>query len=203
MSNQQTNKRPKPSEREQRTITIEFRAAEAGSDNRTVEGYAALFGSESERLWDFYEVIEPGAFDNADLSDVRALFNHDPNSLLARTASGTLSLSVDEKGLFYRFEMPDTTLGNDLLEMLRRGDINQSSFAFTIKEDSWEEQDDRTYLRHIRQIDKVYDVSPVTYPAYSQTTATARSFEQACQEEEPQINNHLRRARTIQLLGAR
>lgn len=203
MSNQPTNKRTKPSEREQRTITIEFRAAEAGSDNRTVEGYAALFGSESERLWDFYEVIEPGAFDNADLSDVRALFNHDPNSLLARTASGTLSLSVDEKGLFYRFEMPDTTLGNDLLEMLRRGDINQSSFAFTIKEDSWEEQDDRTYLRHIRQIDKVYDVSPVTYPAYSQTTATARSFEQACQEEEPQINNHLRRARTIQLLGAR
>lgn len=163
-------------ELEKRTYNIEFRASDDG-DGRTVSGYAAVYRSVSNELWGFEEVIEPGAFDNADLSDVRALFNHDPNQILARTSSGTMQLVQDDTGLRYEFEMPDTTLGNDLLVMMKRGDISQSSFAFTIKEDSWEERDGALPLRHIRQIDRVYDVSPVTYPAYEKTSVTARSWE--------------------------
>ena len=139
-------------ELEKRTYNIEFRAEEG--DGRTVSGYAAVYRSVSNELWGFEEVIEPGAFDGADFSDVRALFNHNPDHILARTSSGTLSLTNDEDGLKYEFEMPDTTLGRDLLVMMKRGDISQSSFAFTIKEDSWEERDGSLPLRHIRQIDK-------------------------------------------------
>lgn len=159
---------------EKRTYNIEFRSGE--SDGRTVSGYAAVYDSQSNELWGFDEIIERGAFDNADMSDVRALFNHDPNQILARTSSGTLKLELDDKGLRYEFELPETSLGNDLRIMMQRGDISQSSFAFTIKEDSWEERSGKIPLRHIRQIERVYDVSPVTYPAYEQTSVTARSF---------------------------
>lgn len=162
-------------ELEKRTYKIEFRADEG--DGRTVSGYAAVYRSVSNELWGFEEVIEPGAFDNADFSDVRALFNHNPDHILARTSSGTLSLVNDDEGLKYEFEMPDTTVGRDLLVMMKRGDISQSSFAFTIKEDSWEEREGKLPLRHIRQIDTVYDVSPVTYPAYEQTSTSVRSLE--------------------------
>ena len=170
-------------EKEKRTFNIEFRASE-DEGGRTIEGYAALYDSESEELWGFTETIAPGAFDNADLSDVRALMNHDPNLILARSASGTMQLGTDQKGLWYRFEAPDTTFGNDFLTMVKRGDISQSSFAFTIKEDSWEDVEDGKTLRHIRQIDRVYDVSPVTYPAYEKTSVTARSLDAHQKEKE-------------------
>jgi uncharacterized protein len=173
-------------EKETRTIDIEFQADPEGT-GRTVEGYAALYSQVSGELYGFEEVIEPGAFDNADFSDVRALFNHDPNQILARTSSGTMSVATDTKGLRYSFEMPDTTLGNDLLVMMKRGDISQSSFAFTIKEDSWEERAGMLPLRHIREVETIYDVSPVTYPAYTQTTATARSLDKL---NEPKPNEY-------------
>jgi uncharacterized protein len=170
-------------ETEKRTYNIESRTDEG--DGRKVSGYAAIYRSTSNELWGFEEIIEAGAFDNADLSDVRALFNHDPNQILARTSSGTMKLESDETGLRYEFEMPDTTLGRDLLVMMKRGDISQSSLAFTIKEDEWEEREGALPLRHIRQIDRVYDVSPVTYPAYEKTSVTARSF-QVFQDEKAQ-----------------
>lgn len=170
-------------EKETRTINIEFKADQQG-EGRTVEGYAALYSVVSSELYGFEEVIEPGAFDNADISDVRALFNHDANQILARTSSKTMSVEVDGKGLRYSFEMPNTTLGNDLLVMMKRGDISQSSFQFTIKEDSWEEREGMLPLRHIRQVDAVYDVAPVTFPAYTQTTATARSLQAIAEPKE-------------------
>lgn len=175
--------KPNKPEIERRTFKIELRA-DTTSDSRTVEGYAAVFNSESEELWGFYETIEPGAFDEADMTDVRALFNHDPNQILARTSSGTLAVSVDETGLRYSFDMPETTMGNDLLVMMKRGDISQSSFAFTIREDSWEDLPDGRTLRHIRKVGKVYDVSPVTYPAYEATSATARSLQEYQQQQD-------------------
>lgn len=159
----------------------------AMTEGRTVEGYAAIFDQETD-LGYFREIIVSGAFDGCDMSDVRALFNHDPNQILARTASGTMSVSVDEKGLKYRFEMPNTTLGNDLLEMIRRGDVSQSSFAFTVKETSWvEEKYPTPDLRKIIKIERVYDVSPVTYPAYEGTSVQARSIEQVANEERTKI----------------
>lgn len=182
---------------ERRTFKIQFRAA-SDTDSRSVEGYGAVFSSESEELWGFYEVIEPGAFDEADMSDVRALFNHDPSKILARTSSGTLTLSIDDVGLRYAFEMPDTTVGNDLLVSMRRGDISQSSFAFTIREDSWEDLPDGRLLRHIRKVAKVYDVSPVTYPAYVAASATARSYE-AHQTESRESGQHEHEAAKLAL----
>jgi HK97 family phage prohead protease len=139
-------------------------------------GYAALFNSAAD-IGSFEEVIEPGAFDGADMSDVRALFNHDPNMLLARTASGTLSLRIDERGLRYEFTIPDTNAGRDLKELLRRGDINQSSFGFTIDKEDWEERAGMKPKRKIKRIKRLFDVSPVTFPAYQETSVALRSLE--------------------------
>lgn len=178
---------PPTQEIEKRVFQISYRVADEDTnepgqnkaESRTVEGYAALFGVTANIGGWFDERIEPGAFKDAlKRSDVRALFNHDPNYILARTTSGTLEVTEDKKGLFYRFEVPNTNFGNDFLEMLRRGDISQSSFAFTVRKQRWEEEklgEEMIYTRVIEEADQIYDVSPVTYPAYSETTVSARS----------------------------
>lgn len=153
-------------------------------EGRTIEGYAAVTESRTDLGW-FREEIAWDAFNDADMSDVRALFNHDPNQILARTKSGTLKVEIDDKGLKYSFEAPNTSLGNDLLELVRRGDISQSSFAFTVKEQEWIERQGERELRRITKVDTVFDVSPVTYPAYGDTTVAARSKE-AAGNEHPQ-----------------
>lgn len=149
-------------------------------DENYIYGYAALFNSMSEEMWGFREVIDPGAFSETDVSDVRALFNHDNNLLLARTSSGTLSIEVDENGLRYEFEAPKTSYGKDLVELMKRGDVTQSSFGFTIDREGeyWEQREGELPVRHITRIKKLYDVSPVTYPAYPDTTVAVRSLEQ-------------------------
>jgi len=158
-----------------------------GEESRKVVGYAAIFNSDSEEMWGFRERIAPGAFDDAiGASDVRALFNHDANMLLARTGSGTLTLSVDERGLRYEFDAPNTTAGNDLLEMLKRGDVSQSSFAFTVKDEKWDEVKAEMPIRTITKVKRLYDVSPVTYPAYPDTTVAKRSLDAAKKQEQPE-----------------
>jgi len=172
--------------------TRTYRASmEVEPDGKTVTGYAAVFNSLSEEMWGFRERIDPKAFDGADMTDTRALFNHDPNMLLARTSSGTLKLQVDEKGLRYSFDLPDTTAGRDLGELLRRGDVTQSSFGFTISNDEWEEEYDESgeliqATRVITGIHRLYDVSPVTYPAYPDTSVAVRSLEQWREEHKPE-----------------
>ncbi len=172
---------PNLGDMERRAFNTIFTRAGEGT-GRTVEGYAAVFNS-TTRIgggWGYDEVIEAGAFDDAiSVSDCRALFNHDPNHLLARQSSGTLQLSLDAKGLMYKFEMPESRA--DLLEMMERGDLKESSFAFTVKEQEWlEEKDadgDWKYTRIIKKVDKLYDVSPVTYPAYADTSVAKRSLD--------------------------
>jgi HK97 family phage prohead protease len=104
----------------------------------------------------------------------------------------TLEVKEDKQGLFYRFEAPDTNFGNDFLTMLRRGDISQSSFAFTVRKQRWEEerisQDEMKYTRVIEEVEQVYDVAPVTYPAYAETTVSARS--KATELQKPIIPNN-------------
>lgn len=158
----------------------EIRANE-DSESRKVEGYAIVFNSQSEDLG-FFETIEPSAIDDEVIakSDVFALMNHDDKrGILARSrrGKGSLSLTIDEKGLKYSFDAPKTALGNELLEMLRRGDITSSSFAFTVATDgeAWEKRDGK-YYRTIKKIDRLFDVSPVYNPAYSETTVACRSF---------------------------
>ena len=148
--------------------TIEVR--EADSDDMVLEGYAAVFNSETD-LGHFREVIKPGAFDEVMSNDVRALINHDPNLILGRTENGTLELSTDDRGLKYRVKLGNQQYAKDFYESVKRGDISQSSFAFTIKDQSWNEE------RTVRSVDKVrqlLDVSPVTYPAYAAATVQAR-----------------------------
>lgn len=209
MSKDKHNKQPQPDGLERRVFIIEMRAAESEADadqRTTVSGYAALFNSPSEDMG-FIEIIEPGAFTEAiPTSDIRALFNHDPNLILARTASGTLKVEEDSIGLRYEFQIPGTTFGNDFRIMLQRGDVNQSSFAFSVKEQAWEtkklENGELQYTRRIKKVSSLYDVSPVTYPAYADTTVALRSKptepEQFPTEETDEIPEKSKRARLLE-----
>lgn len=168
---------------ERRSFDIEFREAES----RKVEGYASVFNSRSKDLGGFTEIIDPAAFNGViERSDVLALLNHDQDrGVLARSRKGvgSLTLTVDERGLHYSFDAPNTALGNELVEGLKRGDISTSSFAFTVAGEKWTKEEDGSYLRTITQIDKLYDVSPVYNEAYEDTSVALRSLEQVRAEE--------------------
>lgn len=162
-------------ELERRFLTKQLRATGDG-DKRKITGYAAVFNSLSENLGGFREMIMPGAFADTLKADVRALLNHDPNLLLGRTVANTLVLSEDELGLRYEILPPDTTYARDLMISLDRGDLDQSSFGFRVIEDSWVRPTDEEPIP-IRKLHKVelFDVSPVTFPAYPATSAGVRS----------------------------
>ena len=159
----------------------------AEGDSRTVKGRAVVFDSWSEDLGGFREKIDPRALDGViERSDIFALMDHDRRrGILGRCKRGaqvSLRLNVTDEGLDYEFEAPETALGNELLSCLERGEIDGSSFAFTVLEDRWERNGD-TYERTITKIDELYDVSPVYSPAYSQTTCDLRGLEQLKAEE--------------------
>ena len=153
---------------------VELRTAEvraAGDDSLVIEGYAANFEQRTD-LGYFKEEIARGAFDDVMEDDVRLLLNHD-GAPMARTTNGTLELSIDDTGLKYRAALADTQDGRDLYKLIKRGDISQSSFAFTIAEQGWSE--DRS-TRTVTKMARLLDVSPVTYPAYPTTTVAARQM---------------------------
>lgn len=166
-------------EKEIRNVTCEVRFAE---EEGIVEGYAMLFDVQSDGL-PFYETIERGALDGVvERSDVFALLNHSlERGVLARSnrGRGSLSLEVDERGLKYRFTIPDTAVGKELAENLRRGEIDSSSFGFTVDEDKWEKRDDGIWSRRIIRIAELFDVSPVYHAAYSATSVSLRGRERA------------------------
>lgn len=151
----------------------EFRVA---TDGKSIEGHAAVFKSAAD-LGLFHEQVAPGAFTKSiKESDIRALFNHDPNFVLGRNKSGTLDLSEDSKGLLYRVMPPDTQWARDLMESMKRGDVNQSSFGFRTVKDDWEQASaDAPILRTLQEV-RLFDVSPVTFPAYQDTDCAARSL---------------------------
>ncbi len=162
-------------EKEIRTVNIEYRVDR--EEKPIISGYAAVFNSESEDLGGFTEFIEPGAFKEAlKTSDTRALFNHDSNFVLGRESAGTLSLKEDSTGLHMDITPPDTQFARDLMVSIERGDINQQSFGFTVETDEWTEKDKKV-TRTIKKVGRLYDVSPVTYPAYPDTTVAVRSLD--------------------------
>ena len=166
--------------------TAELRIIRKDDDSLPkIEGYAAVFNKNSEDMG-FIERISPGAFKSAiKTSDVRALFNHDSNIILGRTTSGTLELKEDEKGLFMSVTPPDTQLVRDMvLSPIERGDITQQSFGFTIDEDSWEHKDNEPSIRTITKVRELFDVSPVTYPAYPDTAVALRSLDNIKKDSE-------------------
>lgn len=155
----------------------EARADGDGSQSEvvTLAGYAAKFNVLSEIMWDFQETISPGAFDDVMGDDVRCLFNHDANLILGRTTSGTLRLSLDEVGLSYECDLPQTHSAENVAAAIERGDVTQSSFAFIVAEADWTEREDGTWLRTITKLKRLYDVSPVTYPGYPDATVGMRA----------------------------
>ncbi len=159
----------------------------AAADSRRVEGVAVVFNSWSEDLGGFREKIAPGALDGViERSDIFALLDHDRRrGILGRSNRGdqvSLKLEVRDDGLHYSFEAPETALGDEVLSCLQRGEIDGSSFAFTVLEDQWE-RNGNEYRRIITKIDELYDVSPVYSPAYSQTTCDLRGLEALKAEE--------------------
>ena len=170
---------------EVRTFDVQDLELRMDGDKPTVVGYGAVFNSESNDLGGFREYIAPGAFDGRLEDDVRFLINHDANLVLARTTNGTLRLSVDEKGLRYEADMPNTSTARDLMELLKNGTISQSSFAFTVEEDSWEVKDGMN-IRTIDKVSQLYDVSSVTYPAYNSASSSValRSMKEWQEKEE-------------------
>lgn len=163
-------------EKEIRTFdgSVEYRE----EADKPIVGYAAVFNRMSENLGGFREVILPGAFDKVLGGDVRGLINHDANLLLGRTKSGTMSLTVDDNGLRYDIKPGNHSYTKDLIEAIKRGDIDQSSFAFTVDEDDWSEDDDGRVTRTIKRVKKLYDVSAVTYPAYPDSTVGLKRMEE-------------------------
>jgi HK97 family phage prohead protease len=164
--------------KETRFLNTEFRIEKREDGGDIVRGHAAVFDSLSENLGGFREKIDKGAFDEVLDNDVRALFNHDSNIVLGRTRSNTLRLGVDSKGLTYDYDDPDTTQSRDLLKLMVRGDVSQSSFGFTVDEDKWEEDADGRIIRTIVKVNRLFDVSPVTFPAYPDTDVAKRSLEE-------------------------
>src|ERR1041384_2885453 len=161
---------------ERRYFTATELRAKSGNTPRIV-GHAAVFNQLSEDLGGFREKIAPGAFaETIKNADIRALWNHDPNFPLARTKSGTLKLSEDNTGLAIDAELPETTFARDLLKSIERGDVDQMSFGFSVLLDGqkWAMQDGGLVgtLTNV----ELFDVSPVTFPAYPQTDVGVRTL---------------------------
>ena len=168
----------------------EIRSASEG-EKLKFSGYAARFDSLSENLGGFREKIRIGAFSNAvKTDDVRCLFNHNSNYVLGRTSAKTLELREDTQGLWFEVEAPNTQWARDLHESVKRGDINQCSFAFVTKKDDWKDEGD-TVVRELIEVG-LRDVSIVTNPAYLQTSVQARSndeiFEEYRKSKEPKVD---------------
>lgn len=145
-----------------------------------ISGYAAVFNSKSQNLGGYVEIIAPGAFKKAiGRSDARALIEHDSRLIIGRQSAGTLKLKEDDTGLFMEVDPPNTTYARDLMVSIERGDIREQSFGFTIKSDKWEDLQENISLRTITEIDELFDVSPVTYPAYQDTSVALRAMENA------------------------
>lgn len=159
-----------------------------GADAMVVEGYAAVFNSWSNDLGGFVERIDPSAFEGViGKRDVRALVDHDWSKLLARESAGTLELSVDERGLKYKIDLPETNLGRDLNVLIARGDIQENSFAFTVGEDKWTERQDGTYERTITKVEDLFEVSIVSLPAYNDAKIAQRTLENIKEETAAQL----------------
>lgn len=165
-------------------------ATEGQPQSRTIEGYAIVFGVESRLIvdyWDAYrEIIEPGAVTAEDLKgfDIKMTMYHNREKILARSnkGEGTLNLHVDEIGVKYSFDAPNTPDGDTALELVKRGDLSGSSFMYWTDEASnvsYEKTADGVLLRHVHKISQIYDMTIAADPAYMETNVTAREIEGA------------------------
>lgn len=188
------------------TGKIEIRSVDG---KQICSGYAAVFYRSDDPKTQFCpfpgmaERIARTAFDQSlkDMDDVRGLFNHDSNMVLGRNMSGTMNLYCDETGLKYEIELPDTQIGRDVATMIKRGDVTGSSFGFCVRENGQEWTTDQTTGQEIRTITnaKLFDVGPVTFPAYSGATTTCRDLETAVKEIKEQREKQAEENNKMQL----
>lgn len=162
---------------ERRFFPIEIRA-DGDTSATTLTGYAAVFDQLSLVLYSmFREKITRGAFVGSLGDDIRALWNHDTNLPLGRTRANTLRLAEDAHGLRVEIDPPDTQAGRDAVASIRRGDVDQMSFAFDVLEESWDQDEAGALVRTLTKV-KLHEVSPVVFPAYPQTIVAARAGQQ-------------------------
>lgn len=164
---------------ERRAFAVDRMAVERAKDDkgesRLIVGHAAVFNRDADIGGWFIERVAPGAFKRAiKEDDVRSLFNHDPNFVLGRNKAGTLKLEEDKEGLLTTTIPPDTQIARDLLVSIERGDISQMSFGFRVTKQEWDDSDEKMLKRTILEVE-LFDVSPVTFPAYVQTDVGLRS----------------------------
>jgi HK97 family phage prohead protease len=173
---------------ERRTVTLETIRIEKREDGRPrLVGHAAVFNQLSEDLGGFREQILPGAFIEAiEKDDIRALWNHNPDHVLGRKAAGTLTLAEDVRGLAIEILPPDTQVGRDLVTLLERGDVNQMSFGFSVRPggQDWAKDDNGQVVRTLKRV-RLFDVSPVTFPAFPQTDIAVRELRAWVQAQAP------------------
>lgn len=166
---------------ERRTAIVrggDFKTREVDG-KKYIDGYFAVFGSEYWLWDDAYETIDPGAFNLEADTDIRALTNHDTTLVLGRTTAGTLTLMVNERGLFGSVEINEADQDAvNLYERVRRGDVNQCSFGFDILDQRMEIRDDGITVWHLLRV-KLYEVSVCTFPAYEETSVSVRRAELA------------------------
>lgn len=178
---------------QQRSLQAELNTR-SNKDEMVIEGYFAVFNSETELWPGAYEEIAPGAFDKSLSNDVRALINHDTSLVLGRSKAGTLELKTDSRGLWGSIKInPNDTDAVNLYERVKRGDVDQCSFGFIIVSEETEFRDDGTVKWRLTEVD-LHEVSIVTFPAYEATAVQARKkqVEQYQQRKLEQRKNQLK-----------
>lgn len=162
---------------ERRNFVHKFEIRSDDSGGHIISGYAIIFNQPSEDMG-FIETVDPHALDGLDLRQVFCLYNHDFASVLARTDTGTLKLNVDSKGLAFTCQIPNTTLGADVYENIRNGNVQGMSFGFTVDEDQWDLDNKGNKTRRILKLGSLSEISVTCIPAYPETSVVAqRSYE--------------------------
>lgn len=171
---------------ETRSAQLPVKTEKRDGDVKAITGYGAIYYSQTDpgteyAIWDdMFERMMPGAFDRVlrDRQDVRCLYNHNPSQLLGRTLSSTLTLSVDQKGLRYDCNLPSTADGAKVFEAAQRGDLSGASISFDMVRATWLEEvrsGKTVWVRQIEEVGIMYDVGPVTFPAYEATSVNTRN----------------------------
>ncbi len=180
------------------TRISELRALQEDNDEMIIEGYAAVFETETDLGW-CKEIISRNAFDNCNMNDCVLKYNHNDNCLiLARTRNKSLELLVDNHGLKIRAKLIDTTQNKDIYKMIKSKLLDKMSFAFSVRKQEWDYEND---TRRITDISQLFDVSVVDVPAYDTTEIYARSKENYDKEKEKYINEKLEKERLELLLS--
>lgn len=175
-----------PTTTDVRTLTTDLTTRSSDDNGMTVEGYAMLYDQPSVPM-PFVEYIDRGALDNVDLSKVLLLYGHDLNSVLVRSDAENLQLRADDKGLWFRATLPDTTLGRDTYTNVDNGNLKGCSVGFKIGDDKWLQGNDGNVIHHIRSFDQLIEISITPIPAYTETSVDVQRSLEAFMKGENEV----------------